>query len=246
MRFLPFVLVIVLIWPAEADERQFPVTSSYADKPTATTDTARKLGFCILDFGSPHIYGSPASFWIDGSGRVATQQFEAAEDGMQETRHEYTLTVAEQRKLLALLETLRDDDRVLKERYLVPGEFSPNIAFTIRPSSDLNIRQKHLNDGWREFTAVWVFLSDLHRHKTKGLDPVFVGPQKRGKLWEPKGFIGRSIINGLGYISSERYDAILEAPDKSEQGGPRRTATAPESKSEANPRPKPEAEERSQ
>jgi hypothetical protein len=245
MKICFIAIVVALTWHAEADEISLPVTSPYADEPTATTDTPRKLGFCILDFGSPHIYGSPASFWIDDSGKVVTQQFKATDDGMQESRYEYTLNAAEQRMLLSLLETLRVDDRILKERYRVPGEFSPHIAFTISPSSDLNIRQKHLGDGWREFTAVWVFLRELHGTKIKELEPVFVGAQKQGTRWEPAGFIGRSIISRIGYIGSERYNAVVEAHEKSEQSGTGQPATRPVDEPEGGAKPQPEAEGRS-
>ncbi len=196
-------------------ENQFPVTPAGGGKATALSSSKPKLGFLILDYGLPNVYGGNTCFWINEKGKVITQRISRGKkSGSYEERYEYTISSEEIAQLVGLLGDLRKDDRTLKERYGNAGEFAPLIAFSIRPWSDLFIREKHDNDSWNSFAAVSSYLSGLHRKKIEGLEPAFVGEWKERKLWEPEGFVSRSILNKLSYLRSEQYGAILDEQDK--------------------------------
>lgn len=242
MKSIYITAILAIAGYANADEENTSLNSELSEEQTASSAAKRKLSFCILDFGPPHIYGGGPSFWIGSSGQVFTQQFESSDKGMQQVRFEYKLTPVEQSKLFKLLEVLRKDDRVLRERYLIPGEFSPHIAFSISPSSDLHIRQKHSNDEWMNFSAVTGYLWQLHQEKTKPLKPVFKGAYKMGDLrggvlWEPEAFVKRETIDTLRYFWSDRHDAMLEKNSKSEKDGADQPTTAPKLKSDCKMKP---------
>lgn len=100
----------------------------------------------------------------------------------------------------------------------------------------------NLGDAWEEFSAVLVFLFELHQEKVKTLDPVHLGNLDGGNLWEPDRFIRREVIHGLRYMGSDRYNAILEALEKGEQVGLGQPAAASEPEADGKTEVEPQIE----
>ena len=228
-------LIIILLLSARLlmAESPFPFTPPSEDQPAHDSIAQQELGSLVLDYGHPNVYGRSTNYWIASSGLVHTQAFKRREDGKQgETRYKYKLSADQLKRLQALLESLRKDSRVLRERYGHPGEPAPILAFSLLPRSDLYVREKWRGDRWLHFTSVTRFLSDVHRAKIAKLKPDYLGVWDLGEeIWEPSGFPELKMIYALRYIGSDRYNAILEQADNSTQGGGRQPAP-PEGKEE--------------
>ena len=179
------------------------------------------LVFCILDYGVPEFYFGPTSFWITASGEVKTQEFEGTKrPAWLEKRHEYSLSKKELNDLVVLLDVLRKDAQVKRERFGVPGEGVPCAAFSLSPHSDLFVREKWDNDVWKSFSALQVFLKGIHAAHATQATLKHKGAWSRGQvLWEPERIVSRRVISPLRYISSDRYNEHLEEKLRSEQGG---------------------------
>jgi hypothetical protein len=180
-------------------------------KETDSTTTQHSLNFCILDYGIPHIYGCGPSFWIACDGSVQTQEIQSAKSNYKYIRHKYKLDKNQLLKLTSLLNTLRKDNKVLKERYFIPGEHIPSITFSINPHSDLYIREKLDNDVWINFTEVSHFLHETHQLKTRLLAPHSTGVWTRDMvLWQPAKFLKRETVDVLRHSNSEKYTYAIE------------------------------------
>ena len=226
---LPLVAILVLAAVANGDEPRVHITPSVEGDSSSTTVAEERLNCCILDAGGPDIFGSATSFWIDSSGKVQTQVFRPRGGGkFEETRFTYSLTAVERLRLLQLLNRLRKDTRILRERYPVPEEDTPCLAFSISPFSDLFVREKHSNDVWRNFAAVSDFLSEIHNTRRKENRPVYKDAWSWDEQrWEPGGFVTRALVASIRYIQSEAYWANLGARLNSEQDGAGHVRTAP-------------------
>jgi hypothetical protein len=164
---------------------------------------------------------------VDASGRVCTQTFERrqnenAKEGKftyEDIQYTYQLAPDEFSEFQNLIDRLRIDARVLRERALLAGERTRWIAFSMSPHGDLFIREKHASDQWESFSAVTRFLSRIHAAKTETQEPSHVGIAAWGAPWrEPPGFVTDKIIRSLCYIGSDRYNRIVDVQNqKSEQ-----------------------------
>jgi len=238
------LILTLLVTRVCAAEPNFPITPPAEDEPAPASVAPQSLGFVILDYGHPGVFGRSTNFWISSAGRVHTQAFKRRKDGKQdEIRYEYALAPEQLAKLQDLLNSLRKDNRVLRERYGHPDEFAPTIAFGMRPHSDLYIREKWGSDLWMNFTLVTRFLSEVHEEKTGATQPTYKGTWDVGQaIWEPEGYVALKVIAGLGYIGSDGYNTVLDANNKSEQGGSGQPATRSKSDSEGGDKPLPESE----
>src|SRR6478752_319462 len=101
-------LIIFLLLSARLllADSQFPYTAPSEDEPAPDSVAQQELGFLVLDYGHPGVYGRSTNFWIASSGQVHTQAFERRKDGKQdETRYTYKLDLDQLARLRSLLDS---------------------------------------------------------------------------------------------------------------------------------------------